>query len=492
MFCERCGTPLEEDMLFCPECGLRTEAQEPESLASDEPAASEASADRQDTLRTRIYERSVPDGVTKRYDRASDDTENDLDLELLAARLEEMDVPQYEDPLQSLLSEEPFDKNRYADVYPQDEEQPIPPRAASSVSARSPVRNMPRQSSGEPVTRQSVSPPIKNEVRQSAQEPDIRSKTPQPLDDGYTQYSVVPEGKYRGLSAGKRVGSVFLCIFTALVLLFTLFDFSLRMTLTEDNIRDASAYDKMAGKDAVTDLGIMPVSEYLIELIGADSARQAGVTNELLELSLGDGRLPGLVADVLSDYANYLFRDREPSCLNAEYITAALDAVNDGIGELCGYDVRAFDTQAIAERINGGSWSFLSIDSSGGWFQRTYGVSPGLPATVLSLPVLMICAVIVLLALAMVFFINSSNAPSGLRFNGVVLMIDGGLCLLTALGSLIVSLIKKLWILSDLLLKAAFWLGACGAALLLIGIVVTAVAKSLKKRARAKAEEPTQ
>lgn len=336
--------------------------------------------------------------------------------------------------------------------------------------------------------------PMRQPVKQSAPEPFEEREAerdhpprPQSFNDGYTQVSAEPEGKYRQLSSGKRVASVFLCIFMALVMLFTIGDVALRVTLTEENIREASTYEKMMEKDAITEYGPMPVVDYLLELIDSNPSQTSSIGRALLKIALSNEKLSNLVANIMTDFFGFFLRDEEPVVLNADTIITVLEDINLIVSTLAGREIQVFDVEAIAEKINGGPLSFLSIDINGGWFLKKYGVNPRLPATILSLPVLIICGVILLLCLVMVFVINSSNAPAGLNFNGVVMIIDGGFCLLTALGLLIIALVKDLWIVSELMMKAAMWMGCISAGLLIIGMIFVIIAKSLRKRAREKA-----
>ena len=155
---------------------------------------------------------------------------------------------------------------------------------------------------------------------------------------------------------------------------------------------------------------------------------------------------------------------------------------------MAGVQIVAFDTSALKNEINGGDLSFLSIDGDGGYFYRHYHLNPRLPATFLSLPILIICGVIVVLCIVMLFAINSSNLPAGLRFNGVVLIVIGSIAGLTAIGCLILTFIAKFWIITDLLWQMVLWSGVIGGGLLLIGVVMMIVAGVLSRRAAAAAK----
>lgn len=310
------------------------------------------------------------------------------------------------------------------------------------------------------------------------------SEVARDFDDGYIDQPDQPQGRYQRTTAGKRIGSILLCILTAAMLLYTVMNVAMRLTLTEKNIRQATDGDKLISQTLIADTGETTAVNYLRELIGSDNMAQYGITDETLRSVLRSGRISTLADNVLSDYAQYLFNDKEPTHLNAAYIAGELERFNEDLSTAVGYPIRAFNSAKVTERINGGDLSFLSIDGEGGYFYRHYDVNPKFPATFASLPILIICAVIAALCIVMIFVINSANLPAGLSFNGVVMIIIGCFSVLTAIGCFVLTFIKEIWIVTDLLRQTALWTGVISAVLLLMGVLMTAIAGVLRKKAK--------
>lgn len=512
LFCPQCGLPVPQDGLTMQDTPDAQADGEPiaDAETAEEPAASAdtdgSGADTETTApdmepdedpdapRTRMY---MPERARSSAAQASADAdaiavgtepeEGDGDLGEISAQLKEMEAGYADSDASDPLTSGQSAAYGYQNLYSSSGD--LPPYGAPRYG--SPQYGVPQYGSPQYGVPQYgaapyVAPQPADPTASDARDADVHNRAERPAPgygDGYTDEPVTEEGKYRRISPGKRVGSVFMCIFMAMLMLSVVMLSTTHLALTDKNIRDACSADDLGSKELVTDHGNMTAAEFLREQIRRVSPYYDDISDAALNASFRDGRFAALVEDVLTDYADYFLRGKDPTHLNASYITGALSGVNRGISDAVGYDVAAFDTNEIALRIDGGDLSFLSIDEDGGHFYSHYGVKPGVLATLLSPTVLIICFAIVVLFIVLIFAINSSNIPTALLFNGVVMVIIGGLSLLMALGYLIVSFVKDIWIVTPLLRLIALWCGVIGLAIFLIGLAQVIIARKLKKKA---------
>lgn len=517
MRCLNCLTPLDRDMLFCPECGRPVPPELHKDDDPEQPTAVEITQTAPDN--------DTADAPDSDLGNAADDLENDagdlLALEddirflsaRLAAQLDTMDSDSREDaadesvaetyltpasppeePAQPVQSPQPFEPLSDASapplpIKPPVQSQPIQRYGYVDLHQQPPIysnqppafSNQPPAYPGQPPANP-MQPPMP--PAQDSDERPARKGINNDFGDGYMSQPTLPEEKYRATGAGKKVASVFLCILAALMLVYTVLGASARLTLTKDNIRQAAATDKMMRQSII--IGNTNAVGFVRDLIGSDELSAYGFTDEMLENALRAGRIPELFGNILIGYTDYFLYDKDSEYLNAAYITAELERFNADLSIAAGLDYTfdAVRVDRIAERINGGDLSFLSIDSEGGWFYRHYGVNPELLATIGSPLVLIICGVIALLSMILIFVLNSANPPAGLTFNGVTLIIVGSFYLLTAIGCLILSFIKDIWIITELLRMMALWTGIISSFLLVTGIIFAVVAGSLRRKAK--------
>ena len=459
MRCERCLTPLDDDALFCPLCGCRVD---PAAHAADDTG-------------------ELTDALN-RLAMSDDATDSGAEYRELAERLDRMDAayPASDDATPFGYEPEPAcQPYRNADWYapPVQEQQP----AYQPYGYVNPVPE-PQQPYGY-ADAYSYSP----DNEQTPRYPEAPPKEPretEDFEDGYDAQPAEKPGAYRKTSAGKRVASVFICILMALMLLYVVTNLTIRLTLTEKNIRSATDSEKLVTQHLITDIGDTTALDYLHRLIGSNKLAEYHVTDETLKSVLKGGRISTLTANILNDYTRYLLNDQEPTHLNGSYISQELERFNDDLSNAAGYPIRAFDPNKVYESVNGGDMSFLSIDSSGGYFYRHYQFNPKTTAMIFSLPILIISAVIALLCLVMIFALNSQNPPAGLRFCGVVLVVVGCLFMLSAIGCLVVTFIKDIWIVTELLRQAALWMGVISGVMLTVGALMLVIAGALIKRAK--------
>lgn len=492
MRCEYCHTPLEPEMRFCPRCGhpvprewsesaqtetdSLTTAESAASIPTAEPTAAAVDADPpKKTGDDFSFDAITEDIEGVSYDEitadiaaigAEDATDGEDDFRFLAAQLETMDR----------ASEADRDDAVSPQLTPRPQTIPTPPFVRSAV----PPENIPP---AEPYRQTQVF-----RRPQAPAAPDLREQLEagDDFDDGYMTAPEEPRGKYRRTTTGKRLGSILLCLLTAVLLFGIVANVSVRMAMTDDAIRDAADSEKLVSQKLIGSAGEESAVRFVRVLIGEDEAEAYGVTDDMITAALRKGTLSRVFSEILTGYTDYFLNNKDSEVLNSDYLTAELDRFNSDLSQAVGMD-GDYDwirKDRIAERINGGDLSMLSIDENGGAFYQRYGVNPKVIATACSPVVLIILGAIVLLCLLMIFVINSSNLPAGMSFSGVTMLIVGGLCLALSLGGLVVSFIKNIWLLTELLRRLAIWMGIFGAALLLIGLVMIIISGSLKKRAK--------
>lgn len=492
MRCPRCDTRLEQGMLFCPECGYPIEdeaelcVEEDALLAADEALNSGGK-----TPPGKIAD-APPEEEHNVQDEAAP-ASADIPAESI------FDVTRTSPPTRRYEHESPGAVTRMygGATYPEDN---------FDVRGAGVRHGAPRASSVESSQRWASIPDLFPEPG-VVPESDPREKRRTQYGDGYEQRGYRRDSGRTGApaaadpadednfddpdagrdiprtSAGKKVASVFLCIFTILLLLFTAPAGALRLAVTGDNIRAAADGEKLAHKSLISDSGIVASSEYMRELIGAEAASRAGLNDDSLRAFMRGSSIPELVGSLMTDYAEYVLSGTAPTHLNAEYITGKMAEINSELAEASGYDIKLMDADALSARINGGDLSFLSIDGEGGAFKGSYGVSPTLLSTLGSLPVLIICGSMALLCIVFIIIINGGNLSYGFRCSAAALLTVGLFSLLTAGGLVIVSLIYDIWILTELSRYLALWLGVIGVGLFIAGVVLTAIAGSLRRKA---------
>ena len=500
MRCARCDTELDRDMLFCPECGYPVED---EPVPDDDGAA--AGAVQYDTgAETALVAEEAPYTVDEApYEEdvyAPDPGELPYTEDVFAPDPGDALYAEYEASIRYEEREDIMSMGTRTSpptrIYdPYDE-----PDAATRVFgySYSPDDNFDIVGSGDPrgAGRSSFRGASDASGQRWASIPELfpepgivpdpgrASGAKTPYGDGYHDGTGSTGKAYTRVSAGKKAASVLLCIFMVLILLFTALAGAVRLTLTDDNIRSSATGDKLAHKSVISEQGVIASTEYIKLLTGVNS-----IDDRTLREFLSKSGVADLIGDLMTDYSGYVLNGDQPAYLNAEYIADKLREINAELAEASGSDIMLMDPDTVTARINGGDLSFLSIDSEGGYFKQSYGVSPDLMSTLGSLPVLIICGAMVLLFAVLIMIINSSNSPFGLRCNAVAMLTVGIFYLVTAGGMVILSLIKDIWIVSDMLRYGALWLGVIGVGIFAVGVVCMAVAGALGKRARRSPEE---
>ncbi len=292
------------------------------------------------------------------------------------------------------------------------------------------------------------------------------------------------EHKYQKTTAGRRAVSILMCLLMLLFSFFSLIIGSARIALTENNVRSAYRKGTLADLKFDTANGEKTLAQIIVDgAVNADTGVPIRLDEGSVTEVLRSQNINNFAENLAVDFTQFFIFGRAPSLLNSTEITGFLTSVSENIKAQTGYAMSDEDIAAIGKRINGGDLSFLSVDSNGGYFKQKYNFNPMVLSSAFSVWALAVCAGIVLLCLIMIFVINSRNLPAGLSFNGTTMMIFGVLNTVIAVGMLVFSYVKPIFLLSDLLRGLAFAMGAISLSVLVIGIIFVVIKTVLKNKA---------
>ncbi len=321
-------------------------------------------------------------------------------------------------------------------------------------------------------------------------------KAPQPYQDSFTQQNEPRFGnsgwqdpsqsmvkRYRRTTAGKRFASLLLCL---LMLLFGFCAMTIgvsRLALSESNIRKAYQTGTLADLKITTDKGEQSLGQIFIEnVVDANTNLPVELDGKQVDAFLRTPNVNTFTENLFVDLTQFFIFGKTPTLLNSGEITAFLRSISGDFQEQVGYALSDEDITYLGKRIDGGDLSFLSIDGNGGYFKQKYGFSPTTVPSMFSVWGLVICAGLAALCMIMIFVINSRNLPAGLSFNGGTMIFFGILNTLLAAGMLVLSYVRRVFLLSELLRSAALAMGAISLIVLVIGIVFSVIKTLLRNR----------
>lgn len=311
----------------------------------------------------------------------------------------------------------------------------------------------------------------------------VIQNTPRFTDSGWQDPSRSTKKQYHPTTAGRRVASFFVC------LLFLLFGFaamligSSRIAFSERNVRKAYGKGSLADLKIDTNEGEKTLAQILMDnVIDAKTNLPIPLEEKAVNRFLQGSSINSFVENLTVDFSQFFVFGRTPTLLNGAAITDFLSSISETISDEISYSMSDEDIRYIGQRIDGGDLSFLSIDKNGNYFKQKYGVDPYLISNLFSVWVLIICAGLALICVALVFVINHGNLPAGFAFNSRVMIVFGVLNTMIAASLLILSFIKKIFLLSELLRGFAFAMGGVSIAVLAIGIVFAVIKSVLRNR----------
>lgn len=301
-------------------------------------------------------------------------------------------------------------------------------------------------------------------------------------DSGYRDQSQSKRKPYQKTTAGKRIGSILLCLLMMLFASNALLIGTARLSLTESNVRKAYQKGTLADLVITTDKGEQSMADILMDGVVDEAGNKIPLDKEKVNTFLKGPHINNFVENIMVDFTRFFIFGEKPSLLNDSEIVKFIKSISEEIFETIKYKMSDKDYDRISERIKGGDLSFLSIDDNGGYFKTKYGVDPSVISNAFSVWALAISAGLALLCMILIFVINRKNPPAGLSFNGVTLIIFGALNTLIAVGLLILSYIKPIFFFSEILRYTALACGAISLCLAVIGVAFTVIRTVLRNR----------
>ena len=426
MFCQSCGCKMDDHDRFCPNCGTRNEL--PLTREYEQPAQTRE-------YQPEHYSQYAP--VDSGYAAAEPEREEENE------RMTELDG--YAHP----------------SYYQDDYAEPL---------------NRDRRYRNENGDRMQTPP-------QSYQDSFVQQDPPRFGESGWED-SYAPKRKaYTKTTAGRKAASIMLCILMLLFGSCALTVGTARLALSENNVRRAYQKGSIADLKFDTAEGEKTFTQLFIEnVVDAKTGMSIPLDTAEVEAFLRSQNINSFTENLLVDFTGFFIFGKTPTMLNSTEITKFLTSLSGEIEQKIGYSMSGEDIRFIGQRIDGGDLSFLSVDENGGYFQQKYGFSPKAISTAFSLWALIACSGLALLCVIMIFVINNGNLPAGLSFNGTAMIIFGILHVLIAAGILVMSYLKPVFFLADIMRGVALVSGGISLVVLVIGIILSAVKTVLRNR----------
>ena len=432
MRCNVCGHSLDEGDKFCPACGTRYAPSRAEFDTAPDP--------------TRAYE---PEDRTRYYDPAPTRAYEPVDSSYGA----------FEDDRTTVV--DGYSAADYGDGYSGEQyAEPYFPGDSMPNAYGAPQPTLPRA------------------YDDSFNQHDQRFSTGAYRDDSRST-----KPNYHPTTAGRRVASVVMCLLFLLFAFLALVIGSARISLTESNIRKAYQKGSLADVKVSTEQGEKALTDVFMEnVVDAQTNLPIELQRSEVESFLRSQNINNFAENLVTDFTGFFVYGRTPTMLNSREITKYLTTLSGEIKDRIGYSMSDEDIAYIGKRIDGGDLSFLSIDDNGGYFKTKYNFDPKTLSIGFSVPALVIFSALAALCVIMVFVINHGNAPAGLSFNGTTMIIFGVVNLMIAVGMVVISFVKPIFLLSELLRGFAFAVGGISLAVLIIGIIFSVIKTVLKNR----------
>ena len=307
--------------------------------------------------------------------------------------------------------------------------------------------------------------------------------TPRFQESNWQDPSRSKKKQYRKTTAGRRIASIFVCLLFLLFSFLALIIGTCRIALSESKVRSAYNKGTLADLKIDTDEGEKTLAQILMDnVVDADTNLPIPLEGKAVNRFLQGSRINAFVENLVVDFTQFFIFGRTPSLLNGTAISEFMSSISDEINNEISYSMSDEDIRYIGRRVDGGDLSFLSIDKNGGYFKQKYGVDPNMISSLFSVWVLSISAGLALICVVLVFVINHQNLPAGLSFNGSAMIVFGVLNTLIAASLLILSFIKDIFLLSELLRGFALAMGGISIAVLVIGIIFAVIKSVLKNR----------
>lgn len=428
MFCSACGCKMEEHDKFCPACGARNE----------------------DAAMTKIFQ---PEEPTREY--APDTTREYAPVDSGYAA----NAPIFEDEDNRTMVLDGYNSASY-----------LQNEFAEPLNPRQPEYQDPY---AQPQT----------QAPKSYQDSFYQQDQPRFGDSGWEDPYQPAAKPPRTTSAGRKAISILLCLLMLLFSFCALLIGSARIAFSENNVRKAYQKGALADLKITTEKGEQSLSQILMEnVVDAQTNDLIPLEEKAVDSLLRSQSINNFAENLVVDFTQFFIFGRTPTLLNGKAVTDYLTSFSNEVKETINYSMSDDDIAYIGQRIDGGDLSFLSIDKDGGYFKQKYGFDPYTISSMFSVWALAICGGLALLCVIMIFVINHGNPRAAFSFNGTTMIIFGVINTLIAAGGLILSFIKPIFLVSELLRNFSYAMGGISIAVLLVGIVFSVIKTVFKNR----------
>ena len=437
MFCTNCGTRLDDDVLFCPNCGTKIVRE----VAEEKPAEVKAE---EKPVEVKAEEKPVE---AKAEEKPAEVKAEEKPAEVKAEE-KPVEVKAEEKPVEAKAEEKPVEaKAEEKSVEVKAEEKPVEVKEEALVQETpEPVVEASKAAEAQSAAAQEAQPaaaqvaqeaqPAAAQVAQEAQpaaatQPTQATSAPQAVPT-----EKAAKEKKKGLhpkpSGGKVFLSILLCLLIFLTTVFAGVLGTLRLSLSEKNLR--STMEKMDMAElTMPDLKggeAKPLVDFLEEVSGFDFEKTAGIQKKDLEKFLAKPYLLEEITDILVGYVNYFMTGKEPDAITKKDFIKFIEKHNDDILELTGFSFIYKDPATGENKVYdvdiANAFKDLGTDEvTPEFIEKSLGMSLDLVLFVLSVTALAIAVAIAAVLTILVLILHRKTKHSGYSFIGMTFMLSG-------------------------------------------------------------------
>ena len=293
-------------------------------------------------------------------------------------------------------------------------------------------------------------------------------------------------------SAKTRTLSVLLCVLLVLTGFVSLTIFSLRLGLSEDNVRSAYRQGKLSEAVINTTSGDKDLVDILMEhTVEADTGELIEQDRNTVESILDKTYVNNFIENSLVDYSNFMLSGDTPQNLNAKACCGFLETLSFDLNHMIGYSFSNEEINNIRQRIENGNLSYLNIEKKSAGFKKQYGFEPGLIPILLSVWMMIAFVIVSAVSIGLIAYLGRKNLPAVLCTVGKGLIIIGGIGLILSLTVLILALTKSYFFISEFVKGLALYEGITSIAVLIPGVCMLLLRSVLMKNATVLTNEST-
>ncbi len=285
-------------------------------------------------------------------------------------------------------------------------------------------------------------------------------------------------------SSGVKTLSVVLCILICVFGSLAVMIASVRIGANEQNVRASFRSGTLADLVINTAEGEKSFSDMVAEgAVDAKTEEKVELDKNVIRDYLKRNSVNDFVEQMAVDYAECFVNGKTPVNLNADAIGNFLGTQSYDFAHETGYVIPKASINKIKDRINGGDLSYMSIDSSGGYFKQKYGLDPHIISTLMSVWLMVVSFVMTAVFVGLLFFINLKNPIHSLKLGGKTFIIFGAAHFFIAALMFIVGAAKNTFFISGVLKTIALGAGTFALGAVIIGIGCVLLKGALEKNA---------